>query len=61
MIVQNGKGCWIAKTDNESAFNILPISPLDYWLLGFSVDGHFYFKCKLPMGASISCSTFEET
>ena len=60
LIVDNGVGALISKTDIESAFNILPMSPEDYWLLGFSVDGLFYFKKKLPMGASISCRTFEE-
>ena len=60
MVVENGRGCLIANTDIESAFSILPISPFDYWLLGFSYDGYYYFKRKLPMGASISCSTFEE-
>ena len=60
IIVKNGKGCLISKADIESAFNILPISPEDYWLLGFCVNGVFYFKKKLPMGSSISCSTFEE-
>ena len=59
MIVQIGKGALIAKTDIESAFNILPINPTDYWLLGFKVNGLYYYKRKLPMGASISCSTFE--
>ena len=60
LIVENGVGSLISKTDIESAFNILPISPEDYWLLGFCVNGLYYFKRKLPMGASISCKTFEE-
>ena len=60
LIVDNGVGSLISKADIESAFHILPISPEDYWLLGFCVDGLYYFKRKLPMGASISCNTFEE-
>ena len=35
MMVENGKVALTAKTDIESAFNILLINPYDYWLLGF--------------------------
>ena len=60
LIVKNGRGCYIGKVDIESAFRIVPIHPSDYWLLGLKFQGHIYFDKRLPMGASISCSTFEE-
>ena len=60
LIVKNGPGCYIGKIDIESAFRIIPIHPSDYWLLGLKFRNDIYFDKRLPMGASISCSTFEE-
>jgi len=54
-----GPGCFLAKTDVESAFRIVPIHPNDHHLLGFYLDNGFYYDRCLPMGASISCSIFE--
>ena len=53
------KGCLVAKADIKDAFSIIPISPLDYRLLGFKFEGQFYFDMCLPMGCSTSCQTFE--
>ena len=60
LVVKNGMGCFIGKIDIESAFRIIPIHPSDYWLLGIEFHNKFYYDKRLPMGASISCSTFEE-
>ena len=60
LIVKQGRGCYVGKVDIESAFRIIPIHPSDYWLLGLSFQGQIYYDKRLPMGASISCSTFEE-
>ena len=60
IVVKNGRGCYIGKVDIESAFRIIPIHPSDYWLLGLKFQDLIYFDKRLPMGASISCSTFEE-
>ena len=54
-----GSGSLVAKTDIESAFRLIPIHPHDYNLLGFVVDGKFYYDRCLPMGSSVSCRTFE--
>ena len=54
-----GSGTLVAKTDIESAFRLIPIHPHDYNLLGFVVDGKFYYDRCLPMGSSVSCRTFE--
>ena len=35
ILLKLGRCSVVAKTDIESAFNILPIDPSDYWLLGF--------------------------
>ena len=58
--VSAGRGAWLAKSDIKSAFRLLPVSPEDYELLGFSFDGSFYYDRCLPMGCSISCALFEK-
>ena len=55
----NGRGSLIAKADIESAFRIIPIHPSDYYLLGFTWNGQFFYDKCLPMGCSTSCSIFE--
>lgn len=54
-----GKGCFLAKTDIQSAFRIVPVHPEDYELLGFSWEGKFYYDRSLAFGASSSCRIFE--
>jgi len=49
----------MAKTDIEKAFRIIPISPHDHHLLGFSFQGKYYFDTNLPMGLKSSCQIFE--
>ena len=56
-----GKGCFMSKTDVQSAFRIIPIHPSDYHTLGFSWEGNFYYDKALPFGASSSCRLFEAT
>ena len=50
------KRCFMAKTDLQSAFRILHVSPEDYPLLGFSWEGKHYYA----MGCASSCLTFEK-
>ena len=50
---------YLGKVDIESAFRIIPVSPLDTPLLGFKWNGFFYMDAVLPMGCSSSCSIFE--
>lgn len=54
-----GRGAFLAKSDIESAFRIIPIHPDDHELLGFKWKGKFYFDTCLPMGCSSSCQIFE--
>lgn len=49
----------MAKTDIEDAFRVIPIHPADYYLLGFTWEGQYYYDKCLPMGASSSCQIFE--
>ena len=59
MVRRLGKGTWMGKMDLKNAFRVLPCFPGDFDLLGIKL-GELYFidKC-MPMGCSISCSTFE--
>lgn len=54
-----GPGAFMAKTDIESAFRIIPIHPDDHELLGMKWNGSFYFDTCLPMGCASSCKIFE--
>ncbi|VDI44723.1 Hypothetical predicted protein [Mytilus galloprovincialis] len=49
-----------SKSDVRSAFRLLPISPIDFDLLGFKINQEFYFDKSLPFGASISCALFNK-
>ncbi len=59
ILLRLGRGSFMAKTDIESAFRLVPIHPDDYHLLCFTLDGLFYFDKSLPMGCSSSCRVFE--
>ena len=49
-----------SKFDVRSAFRLLPISTIDFDLLGFKINQEFYFDKTLPFGASISCALFDK-
>ena len=59
IMLELGKGCLEDKADVNDAFRIIPISPIDYRLLGFKFKEQFYFDMCLRMGCSASCQTFE--
>ena len=59
-IVALGPNCYMAKTDIQSAFRIVPVDPKDYPLLGFKWKDQFYYDRCLPMGCSSSCAIFEK-
>ena len=58
IVKQSGKNCDMAKCDVKSAFRLLPIHPDDYDLVGFTFDNKYYYDMCMPMGASVSCSTW---
>ena len=47
-IVDTGRGAFLAKTDIESAFRIIPMCENDYPLLGFKWEGYYYHDRSLP-------------
>ncbi|CAH3137158.1 unnamed protein product, partial [Porites lobata] len=57
-----GTGSYLAKTDIKSAFRIIPVSPLDYPLLGIKWDSQYYFdshdKCKADLSNFLSMCDF---
>ena len=54
-----GQGSYLAKTDIQNAFRLIPIQSDDYGLLGMHWQGSFYFDRCMPMGCASSCRTFE--
>ena len=50
---------FMAKTDIEAAFRIVPIARQYHHLLGFKWRDQYYYDKMLPMGLSISCKIFE--
>ena len=60
LIQYYGPSALLAKSDIEHSFKLIPIHPSDFELLGFAIDGKFYFDKTLPMGLSFSCNLFEK-
>ena len=59
MIIDAGPNAFLAKTDIEHAFRLIPINPNQYHLLCFKWNNSYYFDRCLPMGARSSCQIFE--
>ncbi len=57
-IKQFGSGCFLAKTDIESAFRLVPIHLDDYELLGMCWEGKYYYDKVLPFGLQSTPSIF---
>jgi hypothetical protein len=49
LVKHYGKGSLLSKTDIENSFRLVPINKQDYDLLGFSIDGTFYYDKTLPV------------
>lgn len=49
-IIAQGCGCFLAKTDVDSAFRLVPLQPCDYELFGMQWEGEFYYDKVLPFG-----------
>ena len=50
LVLEHGPGCFMTKTDIQSAFRIIPVHPDDWELLGMSWKGLFFFDKALPFG-----------
>ena len=65
LLMQEGKGCFMTKSDMKSAFRNLPIRPQDWgWLVMMCKHPRngkkYYFIDKaLPFGSSFSCCHFQ--
>ena len=57
-IKRYGPGCFLAKTDIESAFRLIPIHPDEYELLGMCWEGKHYYDKVLPFGLRSAPSIF---
>ena len=55
-----GPGCFLAKTDIESACRLIPIHLSDYELLGMYWDGKYYYDRVLPFGLRSAPSIFNQ-
>ena len=60
MVQELGKNAKLWKMDIKSAFRIITVFPGDFDLLGFTLQGKYYIDKCMPMGCSVSCSTFEK-
>ena len=60
IIQKLGRNALIGKLDIKSAFRLLRCYPDDFYLLGFKFQDQYYIDKCMPMGCSISCSTFEK-
>ncbi len=59
-IVQDlGPGCYMAKSDIQHAFRIVPLHPSQYHLMGFKWRESYYYDKFLAMGLAESCRIFE--
>ena len=59
-IKQFGVGCFLAKTDIESAFRLVPVHPEDYELLGMCWQGKYYYDKVLPFGLRSAPAIFNQ-
>ena len=60
LLLKCGPHAFMAKTDIEKAFRLLPIHPDQYNLLVYKWEGAFYYDRCLPMGARSACQLFEK-
>ena len=55
LVAQVGYGAFMGKQDIAEAFKLLPVAPVDYYLLGFQLNQEFYYETVLPFGCRCSC------
>ena len=54
------RGALMAKADLKHAFRLLPVRPDQWWLLGFSWRGQYYFDVRVPFGLRSACAIFSD-
>ena len=60
IIKQLGPGAWLGKVDIEEAFQIIPVHPDDWHLLGMHWEGQYYYDKRLSMGGHSSPYIFDQ-
>jgi len=50
MLIRLGRGAQMGKVDLKSAFQMVPVHPADWELLGMCWDGQYYVDTCLPFG-----------
>ena len=60
LVKKLGKNCLLSKCDISNAYKIIPISPFDFELQAFFVDGLYYYDKTLTQGLSYLCFLFEQ-
>ena len=60
LVKKFGRNCLLSKCDIQSAFRIIPISPVDFELQSFCIDNQYYYDKTLTQGLSYSCALFEK-
>ena len=60
LVIEVGKGAYMAKTDIEKAFRILPLQPEQYHLVCYKWNNLYYHDKAMVMGCRSSCSLFEK-
>ena len=59
-ILRLGEGCFLAKTDIESAFRLIPLKPSDYELFGMFWNNQYYYDKVLAFGLRSAPSVFNQ-
>ena len=59
-ILRLGEGCFLAKTDIESAFRLMPLKPSDYELFGMFWNNQCYYDKVLAFGLRSAPSVFNQ-
>lgn len=60
LLVAAGPQAFMAKTDIEKAFRLIPLRPDQYHLFCFQWQGKYYHERVLAMGARSSCKIFQK-
>lgn len=60
LVKYDGQGSLMAKTDMENSYHLVPINERNHDLLGFTMEGKFFYDKVLPMGLSYSCNLLEK-
>ena len=58
-ILELSKGCYLNKIDIENPFRIIPVSPLQWHLLGIYWQGKYFVDTRLSMGGRSSPGIFD--